>query len=277
MSKDILDSQKTSFVKLLTDYQTLYKSDSFEKMIDFYKQLVSSGIPLERMSEIQHQLSIYKSIGTNLEYQSSSLSGLDSEDVIALNDSTSPCLVDTISTQFSVPKSIAKESTSSQDINRANELFEIMLNKRTPMFIWLLKHTDFEDGVSNSSIEEVKGYLKANRYVTLIWLHSLYAQNQMDHDVLAALLRVVAMTINSDISDKLMTMVIAGLNAPSSKTQEAALTVIEVWRTPHCLDALCNRQYYSNWIAKYANEVKDELMEELKYVDKTNHKYKQVG
>ncbi|MCM1030288.1 MAG: hypothetical protein NC410_02425 [Oscillibacter sp.] len=155
------------------------------------------------------------------------------------------------------------DSTSSRDINAANTTFEKMLNKRKSAFIWSILHTDFEDGMSNNVIEEVEHYLNENEYVTIVWLYTLFSQNQSNQDVLAALLRIVAMTIKIDKSEKLMTMVIAGLNQPNSKTQEAALAVIEEWRTKHCLEALRNLHYHSNWIEKYATIVEKELEKEL--------------
>lgn len=155
------------------------------------------------------------------------------------------------------------DSTSTHDINAANSAFEKMLNQRTPAFLWSILHVNFEDGMSNNVIEEVEHYLKKNACVTILWLHSIFSQNQQDQNVLAALLRIIAMTIKSDKADKLMTMVIAGLNQPSSKTQEAALEVIEEWRTEQCLSALYNLQSNSCWIEEYVMKVRNELEEEL--------------
>lgn len=155
------------------------------------------------------------------------------------------------------------ESTDTDDINAANAVFDRILRQRTPMFVWSLEHTDFEDGMSNSLTDEVEQYLAYNKYVTIIWLHTIFSKNQENQDVLAALLRIIAMTVNVDDSDKLMTLVIAGLNHPSSKTQEAAIAVIEEWRTKNCLDALRNFKRHTVWIGKYADVVERELEEEL--------------
>lgn len=155
------------------------------------------------------------------------------------------------------------DSTSSLDINAANHAFETFLNKKTSSFIWNLLHVDFEDGVSNDIIEDVNHYLNENKHVTICWLNSIFSQHQTGQDILAALLRIVAMTIPVDDSDKLLPLVIAGLLQPSSKTQEAALAVIEEWRTKPCLHALQNLEAHSNWIKKYATIVKRELEDEL--------------
>ena len=82
------------------------------------------------------------------------------------------------------------------------------------------------------------------------------------------------MSVDVSYSDTLLPMVIAGLNAPSSKTQEAALMVIEEWRTKQCLDALktyLNRS--SRLIERYAKVVETELEEELGDADKDDFKH----
>ena len=159
--------------------------------------------------------------------------------------------------------SYSSDSTSTPDINASNNAFESFLNRKTSSFIWNLLHIDFEDGISNDMIEEVRQYLHENKYVTICWIYSLFSQNQKNQNILAALLRIVAMTIHVDNADKLLPLVIAGLHQPSSKTQEAALAVIEEWRTEPCLHALQNLEAHSNWIKKYATIVKRELEEEL--------------
>lgn len=183
-------------------------------------------------------------------------------------------LGDSITTNEVDPKSFSNDSTNNIDVNRANEVFDRMLQDRCSAFVWNLKHCDFEDGFSNLVIDEVKEYLSKNKYVTITWLHSIYSNNLEDANVLAALLRVVAMSVDVSYSDTLLPMVIAGLNAPSSKTQEAALMVIEEWRTKQCLDALktyLNRS--SRLIERYAKVVKTELEEELGDVDKDDFKH----
>lgn len=183
-------------------------------------------------------------------------------------------LGDSITTNEIDSKSFSNDSTSNVDINRVNEVFNRMLQDRTSSFVWNLKHCDFEDGISNPVIDEVKEYLSKNRYVTITWLHTIYSKYLRDEVVLAALLRVVAMSVDVSYSDTLLPMVIAGLNAPYSKTQEAALMVIEEWRTKQCLNAL--NTYLngtSRLIERYAKDVKTELEEELGDADKDDFKH----
>lgn len=163
------------------------------------------------------------------------------------------------------------ESTDSEDINTRNKNFKSFLDERSKPFISNLKHTDFEDGMENDVIREVEGYLAINEDVTLLWMHSIYSNNQKDADILSALLRIIGMTVDSKCADMLLPMVKAGLADPNSKTQEAALMVIEEWRTKNCLDAIETAPNFSSaWIGKYAEQVKSELKEELQNVVATN-------
>ena len=62
----------------------------------------------------------------------------------------------------------------------------------------------------------------------------------------------------------LLPVVVAGLRSGNSSEQEAAIMVIEEWRTKECLDALCIvPSFASEMIADYANMVKEELEKEL--------------
>lgn len=59
-------------------------------------------------------------------------------------------------------------------------------------------------------------------------------------------------------------MVRSGLSDKSTLIQEAAIMIIEEWRTKECLDALERTVLASQWIQEYANSVIKELKGELK-------------
>lgn len=158
---------------------------------------------------------------------------------------------------------VSTDSTNSVDINRINEEFYDFLDKHRKAFIWTLKHTDFEDGIENSPIKEVENYIKKNKFVTYSWLNSIFSSNQKDSDVIAALLRIIGMTVDDEDYDKLLPLVKAGLSDNSSKAQEAAIMVIEQWRSKNCLDAIQTASFQSPWIREYAKQVEVELEHEL--------------
>jgi hypothetical protein len=163
----------------------------------------------------------------------------------------------------SVSRNISVDSTNSNDINQLNEDFYNFLEKHSAVFVWTLKHTDFEDGIENAPITEVKNYIGKNRFVTFSWLHSIYSNNQKDSDVIAALLRIIGMSVDNEDYDKLLPLVKAGLSDNSSKAQEAAIMVIEQWRSKNCLDAIQTATFHSSWIKEYAKQVEKELKKEL--------------
>lgn len=160
-------------------------------------------------------------------------------------------------------RNISTDSTDSIDINQINEDFYKFLDKHSSVFVWTLKHTDFEDGIENAPIIEVMNYIRINRFVTFSWLHSIYSNNQKDSDVIAALLRIIGMTVENEDFDKLLPLVKAGLSDKSTKAQEAAIMVIEQWRSKNCLDAIQTAQFQSQWIREYAKQIELELKMEL--------------
>ena len=158
-----------------------------------------------------------------------------------------------------------KYSTSSNDINRRSRDFFNALKKITSSFVDALKLQEFEDGMGNDLTRQVEGFIKENDFVTYSWLGYIYSNNQNDPRVLSSLLRIICIVIGEEVEDCLLPIVIAGLSHPSSDTQEAAIMVIENWRTKNCYDALNNAKssFNSVWIRNYGLAVLNELKEEL--------------
>lgn len=159
--------------------------------------------------------------------------------------------------------SITAESTDSDVINKKNEAFLGFLRARSFQFTIALKKADFEDGMMNDVADEVENYLQRNKFATFLWLNSLYSHNQTDFEVISGILRIIGLTVETSNSDLLLPIVKCGLADSHSETQEAALMVIERWRTQECLDALLTTHFSSKWISKYANSIAAELKEEL--------------
>lgn len=95
------------------------------------------------------------------------------------------------------------------------------------------------------------------------WLSTIYSSYQKDAVVLAGLLRIIELTIRNEDVDILLPIVKAGLADKSSMVQEAAIMVIEQWRTKNCLEALETSTFHSKMIEVYANQIIEELKEEL--------------
>ena len=143
------------------------------------------------------------------------------------------------------------ESTDSNDIERQNRKIFAQLQKYTPTFVRILKRTDFEDGMTNYVSDVVEDFIKSNSFVTYSWLSTIYSNYQKDAVILAGLLRIIELTIRNEDVDILLPIVKTGLADKSSMVQEAAIMVIEQWRTKNCLDALETATFHSKMIEQY--------------------------
>ena len=157
----------------------------------------------------------------------------------------------------------ADYSTRSIDINKVNQEDLEYFRSRSKEIVNALKYADFEDGMDNDVTELIRSFVKRNKSATYNWLNDIYGRNHQDHALVEGLLRTLAMVTEKGDETMLLAIVIAGLRSGISSEQEAALMVIEEWRTKECYAALKSVTFQSDWIADYAQMVKDELEEEL--------------
>lgn len=256
--------------KYFAELQSRFKPISFDYSEELWNKYLKASSDLLKLAELQQVKPNMPWLsasqfprGTSLLSEYVTLDSVDSLDEDC--ESAVNIGMDKVSSGDSLVQRASKDSTSSVDINQNNRAFFSLLSKRSQTFVWLLKHTDFEDGIENDITKEVYGYIKKNEFVTYAWLNSIFSNHQNNADVLAGLLRVVGMTVRVEDTDMLLPMVKAGLSDPQSKTQEAALMVIEQWRTLNCLTALETAPAFtSSWICDYAEQIKLELIEEIR-------------
>jgi len=156
------------------------------------------------------------------------------------------------------------ENTRANDINRANLEYLDYLRSRSEEISTAIMRTEFEDGMDNDVTLLIKSFAKHNKSATYNWLDELYSTNLNHSSVLQGILRTLAMITERGDENILLPMVVASLRSSSSAEQEAAIMVIEEWRTKECLEALCSIQNYtSEIVADYAKMVTKELREEL--------------
>ena len=158
----------------------------------------------------------------------------------------------------------ADYSTRSVDINKANQEDLEYFRSRSMEIVNALKYADFEDGMDNDVTELIRSFVKRNKSATYNWLNDIYGRNHQDNAFVEGLLRTLAMVTEKGDETMLLAIVIAGLRSGISSEQEAALMVIEEWRTKECLEALKDCNYASQWISIYAGKVQEELEGELK-------------
>ncbi len=158
---------------------------------------------------------------------------------------------------------IISYSTNDEDINKGNERFMKSLELQSQDFLRALVWTDFEDGMENEITNMIASYLEENRYVTFCWLNKIFNANRTRSNITSSLLRTLAMVVNKSDASIMLSMVTAGLASSHPDDQEAAIMVVEKWRTKECLEAMCNTTYGSDWLKEYAMQVIEELKEEL--------------
>ena len=105
---------------------------------------------------------------------------------------------------------------------------------------------------------------KQNKYVAICWLQEFWAEHQADAAVAEGVTRLIGSIEDKAYWKPLMSIVRSGLTDQNKPVQEAAIMVIESWRTLACYQALKQTQFAAGWIKDYATEVMLELEEELK-------------
>lgn len=161
------------------------------------------------------------------------------------------------------PQLSIDETTDLETISKYNSCHLDFFNTHTNSIISQILRTDFQDGMTNEVTEQVKTFFEINRMVACNWLNSIFSTNQNNPVIISGLLRIISMLDSNDYPSFLMPIVRAGLGDKNSMTQEAALMVIEEWRTKECLDALLNTAFVNGWIKDYSNKIILELKKEL--------------
>lgn len=154
------------------------------------------------------------------------------------------------------------ESTSDVDIRKADITYLNALLNISDKVVYLILHSHFEDGMTNPAIETVRDIFYRRPFIAASWICMIFSSNQDNDRIISGLLRIIA-TFDKSYSSIFIPIVRSGLSDKSPLTQEAAIMVIEEWRTEECLSALECTNLASQWIKEYAESVIDELKEEL--------------
>ena len=160
--------------------------------------------------------------------------------------------------------SVISDTTSISDVNKANQEYLDYLRTRTEEVTFAIAHTDFEDGMDNDVTILLRSFAKSNKATTYNWLDELFSKNFNNPIVVEGILRSLAMITDKGDENILLPIVIAALRSGVSVEQEAAIMVIEEWRTKECLDAIQSvLNFASDIIEDYAMMVAGELEKEL--------------
>lgn len=162
-------------------------------------------------------------------------------------------------------------STDSQSVEAENRRHIERLRNNEFYFLQLLSHSDFEDGNSNEAISYIEEQLSINSIATSTWMAEFFDKQQRRGDdgieMLYGLLRIIAYLNNTDcfnyIQGVLKLILQVALQNSAVYLQEAALMVIESWRSKDYLQLLKEMTFKNPYIQKYADIIKNELTSEL--------------
>ena len=157
---------------------------------------------------------------------------------------------------------LADYSTKAADVNRINQEDLEYFRSRSEEIVNAIANTDFEDGMENDVTELIGKYVRRNKFAAYIWLNDLFSTNLPNTSFIEGLLRTIAMVTEKGDETTLLPIVIAGLRSQVSSEQEAAIMVIEEWRTKECLDAMKTTDFGNGWLKVYADKVMQELEKE---------------
>lgn len=162
-------------------------------------------------------------------------------------------------------KNEAVNSTSTSTSSQRQQNIELLeeFNRKQQKFVYLLHHTNFEDGIDNEATEFFYGLFKQDPCISLFWLSGVYTDNQEDVAVIEGILRIISLLDAVEYRKYVLPLVKASFNDQNIEVQEAAIMVAENWRNKMCLDALQTNKFASTWIQDYANQIIEELKEEL--------------
>ena len=158
----------------------------------------------------------------------------------------------------------SEDWTSTEAINQKNESDKKEFDKQSYKFLYLLRHTVFEDGMDNEAtlfFQEMQG---RNKFVAICWLQEFWSEHQDEAAVVEGIVRIIGRITDKAYWKPLMSIVRSGLTDKSKPVQEASIMVVESWRTLACYQALKQTQFVDGWIKDYATEVMLELEDELK-------------
>lgn len=127
-----------------------------------------------------------------------------------------------------------------------------------------IKSNAFILGKGEAIINECREYYATDRVATLEWINELYFNNLCGPNILAGLLQILAAITQKEDEKTMLPIVLISLRSGQCDEEEAAIAVLEKWRTYSCEDALImsKDKLHSDWNREYAESVLTELEHE---------------
>lgn len=249
-------------------------SSPFQSLLELQTQLQKVTMPW--MAELEQFKKTWEAFDSQLYYDSleatSGLSKITSglkmpsvyiplmdEDIV--DEEKAP--ISSTNDNTEVVVSLADYNTRAVDVNQLNYEDLEYFRSRSEEMVNAMANTDFEDGMDNDVTELMESYIRRNKFAAYIWLNELYGQNLKNLRFVEGLLRTIAMVTEKGDENSLMPIVVAGLRSQESSEQEAAIMVVEEWRTKECLQAMKTADFGDGWLKVYADKVMCEIEKEL--------------
>lgn len=132
----------------------------------------------------------------------------------------------------------------------------------TQTLISVMKHDDFEYGMSSNSDILIQEHLSINKIATMDWLNSIYVNHPDEDTIILGLLRIIS-RIDYDIAFPIgPRMAIEALSHKNIEIQDCGIRAFENWENKDNLPFLKNIQMSQEWLQKYLEQVIKDLEEQ---------------
>ena len=96
-------------------------------------------------------------------------------------------------------------------------------------------------------------------------INEIFIENIDNADIVTKIFRAFSYLKYEDTYPNAQTMCLASLSVNNNEIKEAAIQLFEVWRNKEALELLKKINITENWLKKYAEQVMNEIEEELLY------------
>lgn len=149
------------------------------------------------------------------------------------------------------------ENYSSENILNENRKKEI--NGKTEEFLYLLRHSYFEDGMENEVSRFLDKLMEDNMCVTREWINDIFIKKYNDSNVVIRILYLLTNYSRREMGGNAISMAIMGLSHKDDMVKSAALKVVDHWNSPDMLPLLKNIEVKTPWVEDMLNVIVQQI------------------
>lgn len=151
--------------------------------------------------------------------------------------------------------------------NESNTNYHLILQekskKQAAKFLGMLRNEIVEPGFISATELYLKSELRKNPFETKDWLNRILIDNLKKPDILVKLLHIISDIDYNLIEPQGPTFALAASRHPDNEVQEYSIRVFEKWGNRESLEILKGVRFQEEWLQEYADEVINDLEEEL--------------